>query len=64
MKRRLGLAVVLISSVALLSGCIIVPHRHGHRGGGYYKGGYQQGGYYQGGRYQGGGTVYVQPGPR
>jgi hypothetical protein len=64
--KRLGLAVALITSVALLSGCIIVPARHGgYRGGGYYQGGYYQGGYqggYRGG-YQGG-TVYVQPGPR
>ena len=56
--KRLGLAVALITSVALLSGCIIVPPRHG----GYRGGGYHQGGYYQGNGY--GGTVYVQPGPR
>jgi hypothetical protein len=56
--RRLTLAIALISSVALLSGCIIVPHRHGgYRGHGHGHGHYQ-GGYYQGG------SVYVQPGPR
>ena len=58
--KRLGLAIALITSVALLSGCIIVPARHGgYRGGGYY-----QGGYYQGGHSYQGGPVYVQPGPR
>ena len=55
--KRLSLAIALISSVALLSGCIIVPHRHGG-----YRGG---GGYYQdGGRYYQNGPVYVQPGQR
>lgn len=54
---RLALAIALFSSVALLSGCIIVPHRHGgHRG---------HGNYYQGAtHHQGASTVYVQPGPR
>jgi len=53
--KRLSLAIALITSVALLSGCIIVPHRHGgHRGGGYYQ---------DSGRYQSG-PVYVQPVPR
>jgi hypothetical protein len=48
--KRLALAISLITSAALLSGCIIVPHRHGgHRDGGYYQGG----GHYQGG-YQSG----------
>lgn len=43
--KRLALAISLITSAALLSGCIIVPHRHGgYRGGGYYQGG----GHYQG----------------
>ena len=53
--KRLALAIALISS-ALLSGCIIVPPRHGgyHGGGGY--GHYQS----QGGQYQGG----YQNGPR
>ncbi|MDR7299164.1 MULTISPECIES: hypothetical protein [Roseateles] len=56
--KRLSLAIALISSVALLSGCIIVPHRHGgYRGGGGY------GHYQDGGRYQSG-PVYVQPVPR
>lgn len=57
--KRLALAIALIST-ALLSGCIIVPHRHGggyHRGDGYYRdGGHQRdGGYYRG-------SVYIQPG--
>ncbi|MFG6430537.1 hypothetical protein [Roseateles sp. LYH14W] len=31
--KRLALAITLLTSAALLSGCIIVPHRHGgHRG--------------------------------
>lgn len=53
--KRLALAITLISSAALLSGCIIVPHRHGgyHDGYGRYEGRYDQGR-----------TVYVQPGPR
>lgn len=56
--KRLALAIALISSAVLLSGCIIVPHRHGgYRGGGGH-------GHYQSSDYQGGGTVYVQPGPR
>lgn len=50
--KRLALALALISSAALLSGCIIVPHRHG----GYHH------------RYDdrdyGRGPVYVVPGPR
>lgn len=53
--KRLALAISLITSAALLSGCIIVPHRHGgghHRGGGYYQGG----GHYQ--------SSPVYPGPR
>jgi hypothetical protein len=56
--KRLALAITLITSAALLSGCIIVPHRHGG-----YRDGY---GRYEGGHYQGGqsGTVYGQPGPR
>lgn len=55
--KRLALAITLISCAALLSGCIIVPHRHGgHRHG--YGTGYDHGGAY------GSGTVYVQPGPR
>jgi uncharacterized protein YceK len=58
--KRLALAISLITSAALLSGCIIVPHRHGgHRGHGHH---YSDGGHYQGGsHYQGGGRVY---GPR
>jgi uncharacterized protein YceK len=32
--KRLALALAMISSAVLLSGCIIVPHHHGgHRGG-------------------------------
>ena len=55
--KRLALAMALITSAALLSGCIIVPPRHG----GYYHDGYRS---YQGdGRYQGG-PYYGQPGPR
>lgn len=53
--KRLALALALISS-ALLSGCIIVPHRHG----GYH---HHHDGRYEG-RYDGGGPVYVVPGPR
>jgi uncharacterized protein YceK len=53
--KRLALALTLISSAALLSGCIIVPHRHGHHHGGY--------GHYQGGDYRSG-PAYGQPGPR
>lgn len=53
--KRLAQAFTLISCAALLSGCIIVPHRHGG-----YRDGY---GHYQGGYYRSG-TVYVQPGPR
>ncbi|MGQ3053293.1 MAG: hypothetical protein ACT6S0_16070 [Roseateles sp.] len=63
--KRLALAITLISSAALLSGCIIVPHRHGgHRGQGHH---YQSDGHYQGqdgGHYQRGGRVYGNPGPR
>ena len=59
--KRLALAITLISSAALLSGCIIVPaHRHGgyHRDGYYRDGGYQRdGGYYRG-------SVYIQSGSR
>lgn len=53
--KRLALAIALISSAALLSGCIIVPHRHGgyRDGGGYRHYENSQGGHYQGG-YQGG----------
>jgi len=47
MKRRLTLALVLFTSAALLSGCIIVPPRHG----GYRDGGYRDGhGSHHGGR--------------
>lgn len=49
--KRLALAIALISSAALLSGCIIVPHRHGgYRGGDYH---------HDGERYDGG---YGHPG--
>lgn len=59
--KRLALAITLISSAAMLSGCIIVPHRHGgHRGYGHY----QQSGHSQSGAYQHGGRVYEQTGPR
>lgn len=55
--KRLALAIMLITSAALLSGCIVVPSRHG----GYYHDGYRS---YQGdGRYQRG-PDYGQPGPR
>jgi hypothetical protein len=49
--KRLALAVALIST-ALLSGCIIVPARHG----GY------RGGYYEGHDHGRGGYGYEQPG--
>lgn len=55
--KRLALAITLVTSAALLSGCIIVPPRHG-----YYRDGYRHG-YVQGG-YDAGGAVVVQPGPR
>lgn len=55
--KRLALAITLISSAALLSGCIIVPHRHG----GYHRDGYRDGGYHRDGGYYRG-SVYVQPG--
>ncbi|MGM9485475.1 hypothetical protein ACS5PN_30080 [Roseateles sp. NT4] len=46
--KRLALAISLITSAALLSGCIIVPPRHGYyRDGGYHR----DGGYYRGGGY-------------
>ena len=52
--KRLALAITLISSAVLLSGCIIVPHRHGgYRGGDYHH--YDR----YGDRYGGG---YGQPG--
>lgn len=52
--KRLALAITLISSAVLLSGCIIVPHRHGgYRGGDYHH--YDR----YGDRYDGG---YGQPG--
>lgn len=51
--KRLAQAITLISCAALLSGCIIVPHRHGGHRHGYVQGGYGAGG-----------AVYVQPGPR
>ena len=54
--KRLALAIALVTSAALLSGCIIVPARHG----GYRDGGYRDGGY----RHYQGGPVYGQPGPR
>ena len=49
--KRLALAITLITSAALLSGCIIVP-RHG----GYYRDGYRDGGYHHrdDGYYRGG----------
>lgn len=49
--KRLALAITLITSAALLSGCIIVPPRHG----GYYDG--------HGHRYDGG-RGWGEPGPR
>lgn len=58
--KRLTLALTLLTSAALLSGCIIVPARHGYyRDGHVYRDGYR----YDNGRYDRG-TVYVQPGPR
>lgn len=56
--KRLALALSLISSAVLLSGCIIVPHRHGGYRDGHGHAHYQSGGYYPGG------AVVVQPGPR
>jgi hypothetical protein len=57
--KRLALAITLITSAALLAGCIIVPPRHG----GYYRDGYRS--YHGDGRYQGGPDYgYGQPGPR
>jgi hypothetical protein len=54
--KRLALAITLLSSAALLSGCIIVHPRHGgYRDG--YRHGYSQGGYDADG-------AYGQPGPR
>lgn len=38
--KRLALAITLITSAALLSGCIIVPHHHGYREG--YRDGYSR----------------------
>lgn len=57
--KRLALAITLFSSAALLSGCIIVPHRHG----GYHRDGYRDGGYHRDGGYYRG-SIYVQPGSR
>ena len=57
--KRLALAITVISSVALLSGCIIVPHRHG--GHHHHRGYSSHGGYHQGQVY---GPVYGQPGRR
>lgn len=51
--KRLAQAIALVSCAALLSGCIIVPHRHG----GYRHGHYQ-------GAHDAGGAVIVKPGPR
>lgn len=51
--KRLALAIAVLSSVALLSGCIIVPHRHGghHHHRGYSSGdGHQHGQVYGPGR--------------
>lgn len=59
--KRLALAIALFSSAALLSGCIIVPPRHGHRG---YHQHYQQGSYDNGGHYHRGGSGYDGYGPR
>jgi hypothetical protein len=50
--KRLALAITLITSAALLSGCIIVPSR-GHRHHGYdqyQERGHSQDGYSRGGR--------------
>jgi hypothetical protein len=45
--KRLALAIALVSSAALLSGCIIVPHRHGgyHHHGDRYGDGYDRPGW-------------------
>ncbi|MFG6468551.1 hypothetical protein [Roseateles sp. BYS87W] len=48
--KRLALALALLGSTALLTGCIIVPHRHGG-----YRDGYAHG-YAQGTHAQPGGT--------
>lgn len=50
--KRLALAITLTSCAALLSGCIIIPPRHGG-----YRDGYGHGGYRSG-------VVVVQPGPQ
>jgi hypothetical protein len=55
--KRLAQAITLVSCAALLSGCIIVPHRHGG-----YRDGYRHG-YVQGG-YDAGYGQYGQQGPR
>lgn len=59
--KRTTLGLTLIAA-ALLSGCIIVPHRHGGRGHGHHYS--DGGGHYQGSYHQHGGRVYGSPGPR
>lgn len=59
--KRLTLALTLFTTAALLSGCIIVPARHGYYRDGPYRDGY---GYRSdAGRYDRG-PIVVQPGPR
>lgn len=50
--KRLALAITLFSSAALLSGCIIVPHRHG---------GHRHGDHHRYSKHVDSGPVYVQP---
>ncbi|MFG6463083.1 hypothetical protein ACG04Q_16035 [Roseateles sp. DXS20W] len=50
--KRLALALALISSTVMLSGCIIVPHHHHGRH------------HHYDARPYGGGPVFVEPGPR
>lgn len=58
--KRLALVITLFSTAALLSGCIIVPHRHGG-----YRDGHRDGySHAQGGYDQGGSGYYGQQGPR
>ncbi|MBM3344006.1 MAG: hypothetical protein FJY56_18120 [Betaproteobacteria bacterium] len=47
MQRFLKL-IAALTTAALLSGCVVYPVGHGHRGGGYYGGGHYGGGYHGG----------------
>lgn len=48
--KRLALAITLITSAALLSGCIVVPSRRYHHDHRYQERGYSQDGHSRGGR--------------